>query len=183
MESKTEDQQPFLGFRTDPMKRDLTDGDIADIDRLHHHLQTCKLCRRPRVLRDVVIFLGTSLLWIVALYILMPGQKFSHSESPTATPAIEWSPERNFIAEYHNITSNAELMSCGYTLAEAKERGCVYDTLLNHWVPSQCYDRDFEVEYQEDNSWAAYADISRVKTWAITNSTTPLFEIMSTTAL
>ncbi|KZL81655.1 hypothetical protein CI238_07794 [Colletotrichum incanum] len=154
MESKTDDQQPFLGFRNDPMKRDLADDDI---DRFHHHQKFCKLCRRPRFLHDVVIFLGTSLLWIVAFYILNPGQKFNNSESPTDTP-IEWSPERNFIAEYHNITSNAELLTCGYTLEEAKESGCVYDTLLNHWIPSQCYDRDFEVEYRDDNSWVAYAD-------------------------
>ncbi|OLN94173.1 hypothetical protein CCHL11_07200 [Colletotrichum chlorophyti] len=161
MERKTEDQQPFLGFRDDTKTPELTDDNTTDVDSSHHYhqQQACKLCRRPRLLRDVVVCLGTSLFWIVVFYFLMPSPRTNPSSASTDA-RIEWSPDHNFIAQYHNVTSNAELVTCGDTLAEAKESGCVYDTLLNHWVPAQCYDREFVIEYEDDNSWTAFSDFN-----------------------
>ena len=58
----------------------------------------------------------------------------------------------------HNVTTNAKLLTCGSSPAGARARGCKYDMFLNNWIPEQCYDEEWIVEYQDDGSWSAHAD-------------------------
>lgn len=62
------------------------------------------------------------------------------------------------VSRLYNITTNARLVTCGNSTAEAQREGCQYDILLNAWVPSQCLDLDWIEEYQDDGSWAAFEE-------------------------
>jgi len=100
--------------------------------------------QRKRLLSHSLVFVITSLLWMVLLY-AMP------------SPSTHWK-SMSKSGEHHNITTGAKLMKCGTTTAEARALGCKYDVLLNMWAPAPCVDEEFINEYLDDQSWAAYAD-------------------------
>ncbi|KXH41650.1 hypothetical protein CSIM01_13636 [Colletotrichum simmondsii] len=160
MESKQEDHEPFLGFRDDPNRRTSTEDEMEN-DGSRRQQEALRTSRPGRLLRDILVFLATSLLWVAAFYLLVPspmsqntgGKVTDEEDGGSRTPTSS-----DYIAAFHNVTSNAEYISCGNSTGEAKKMGCKYDTLLNYWVPSQCYDREFETEYKDDDSWNAFAD-------------------------
>ncbi|CCF33345.1 hypothetical protein CH063_05557 [Colletotrichum higginsianum] len=159
MASKPEDQQPFLGFRDQLNIRNSLGNSEAE------HCGPCcepsaKVSRKSKLLRDAVVFLATSLIWAGLFFLLasnqlnntpgnLPEAKHDGGKSPT---------QSDYLPASHNVTSNAKYISCGSSIAEAKRSGCRYATLLNYWVPSQCFDQEFETEYQDDDSWTAFAD-------------------------
>ncbi|KAK1659128.1 hypothetical protein BDP55DRAFT_563677 [Colletotrichum godetiae] len=162
METKQEDHEPFLGFRDDPNKRISNEHEEMDNDSSRRRQQQALRTSRPgRLLRDVLVCLATSLLWVAAFYLLVPKSLNRHTGGNVTegegggdrTPTSS-----DYIAAFHNVTTNAEFISCGNSTVEAKKMNCKYDTLLNYWVPSQCYDREFETEYKDDDSWNAFAD-------------------------
>ncbi|OHE99619.1 hypothetical protein CORC01_04977 [Colletotrichum orchidophilum] len=157
MESKNEDQQPFLGFRDDPNKRDSTEDGAIESDSSLRQQQALRASRHGRLIRDVLVCLATSLLWVAAFYILVPNSLNRH-EGTNVDGGSRTPTSSDYIATFHNVTSNAKFISCGNSTVEAKQMDCKYDTLLNFWVPSQCYDREFEMEYKDDGSWSAFAD-------------------------
>jgi hypothetical protein len=143
MPSKTKrtESQPFLEpYSDNPATND------PESDRKFRPIEG----RKNRLLSHSLVFVVTSLLWMLVI--------FGMSEFPTWT----WSNWRTSISEVdnrHNVTSNAKLVKCGSTTQEARALGCKYDILLNNWVPSACIDRDeFVEEYLDDGSWAAFAD-------------------------
>ncbi|KAL0939144.1 uncharacterized protein CTRU02_205754 [Colletotrichum truncatum] len=180
MKPETDDNQPFLGFRDDPTKGSSSEDEEngGSDNTIRHQQHALKTSRSRRYLRDFLVFLATSLVWVLAISFI-PGL-----QTPADTPSPSMpSPSSNVslplpqvgqdgkagsnlpgtiagvaTAQMHNITSGAKLVSCGNSTQEAKKNGCKYDTLLNHWVPSQCYDKEFELEYMDDDSWFAYAD-------------------------
>lgn len=62
------------------------------------------------------------------------------------------------MSRFHNVTSGARLISCGNSTAKALAGGCEYDTLLNAWVPGECFDQEWVEEYEDDGSWAAFEE-------------------------
>ncbi|EGP86377.1 uncharacterized protein MYCGRDRAFT_93740 [Zymoseptoria tritici IPO323] len=62
-----------------------------------------------------------------------------------------------------NFSLKAKLTTCGHSTPEAKELGCRYDILSNHWIPGACMDEEAVVEYQADNSWYGFADPAHTK--------------------
>lgn len=106
--------------------------------------------RSPKgaVLSNFFVFAITSLLWLVVVIIsLGASNKDIHTIGTT-----------NGAGHRHNVTTDATLITCGNSAAEARSLGCKYDTLLNHWVPAPCYDEEWIAEYQDDGSWGAYAN-------------------------
>jgi hypothetical protein len=125
------ESQPFLDKYSD---------DFAKSEEQHEQYKPES--RRKAVKSYAVVFIVTSLLWMLIILMTTP-----HIRQFGTTQATR-----------HNITDDATLLSCGDCVDEARELGCKYDILLNNWVPEPCYDQEFIDEYADDNSWAAYAD-------------------------
>ena len=49
---------------------------------------------------------------------------------------------------------------CGSTPAEAKERGCIFETTLSLWVPPECYDFELETIYLQQPGLKYYRDVN-----------------------
>ncbi|TEA16562.1 hypothetical protein C8034_v012399 [Colletotrichum sidae] len=167
MKPQNEDQQPFLGFRDDPTKRDsesINDEEHGEKSDTQLHLdQARKTSRTRRYLRDFLVILVTSLVWVV-VFSAIPSSQRPSSYSLFTPPAFSEIPEMTFHdARVHNLTTNAVYLDCGNSTAEAKAKGCVYETLLNYWVPAKCHDKEYEQEYQDDDTWYAYSDKNLTK--------------------
>ena len=105
------------------------------------------------LLSHCTVFLATSILW-GSLFL------FITHFSPHIHKSIE--PHEN--SEPHgNFTSDAKFLTCGHSTPEAKNLGCQYDILSNHWVPDVCMDQEAVKVYQSDGSWFGYADENRTQ--------------------
>ncbi|TID22238.1 hypothetical protein E2P81_ATG11344 [Venturia nashicola] len=134
---KETENQPFLDkYSDDPTENE---------PQLPHPYQQA-LSRRTKILSHTLVFLLTSSLWLIIILLLSPKALF-----PSHKPSAPGDPN-------HNITSNARLLTCGTTPAQALAAGCKYDILLNAFVPNPCYDDEFILEYTDDSSWGAYSD-------------------------
>ena len=102
------------------------------------------------------VFVATSMVWgciilwtiYFSLRNLQPAGKFNRSPP------------------HHHagfLTTEIENLICGNSLQEAKDKGCVYDILSNHWIPEECADEPSIKEYQSDGSWFPYADENRTE--------------------
>lgn len=128
------EQQPFLQYSDDS-----SSVDEQESGRQARHGKA----PWSTFLSHLLVFLLTSSVWLAISFAIAPSST-SHSVNTTE--------------EAQNVTSNAWALDCGDSVEEAKDLGCKYDVLLNHWVPAPCVDDEFVKEYQEDNSWAAYYD-------------------------
>ena len=138
MSSETKDieHQPFLGYSDDPTINK------PQPERQYRHVES----RRTSLLSHSLVFVITSLLWVVVLFAI-------------SSPPTHWRSTSN-VGDRHNITSNRRLLKCGNSTQEARALDCKYDILLNNWVPAPCLDQDFIDEYRDDDSWAAFADVN-----------------------
>jgi len=70
-------------------------------------------------------------------------------------------------AEHHTLfgvpLSDYKYLKCGNSIEEAKEAGCYYDILANHWLPKPCSDQASVEDYQKDGSWHGYSDVNRTQ--------------------
>ncbi|KAK2607739.1 hypothetical protein N8I77_006395 [Diaporthe amygdali] len=159
MKSEVENQ-PFLAFSDDPAGQG---GAAASDDSLPPRREALKASSTRRLVRDLVICLVTSLLWVLVIWFFIP-RSAPASSSPGGDAPVQI-PSGSVItgedmARFHNITSGAKYISCGNSTQEARSKGCTYDTLLNAWVPAQCLDQEWIDEYQDDASWTAYSDVN-----------------------
>jgi hypothetical protein len=136
--SETE-HQPFLSYSDDPTIEE------AKPTRQFYHMEG----RRTGLLSHILVFVTTSLLWMLVLYAISSPSKHWYSTSK--------------ISGRHNVTSNAKLITCGNSTQEARALGCKYDILLNNWIPEPCIDQEFIDEYRDDGSWASFADEEMTK--------------------
>lgn len=158
MKSEVENQ-PFLAFSDDPAGQATA---TASGSSLAPHHEGPKASSTRGLLRDLVVGLATSLIWVLVIWVLIPGPA-PVSSSPADDAPAQMPSQGSVItgedmARFHNITSGAKYISCGNSTEEARLKGCVYDTLLNAWVPSQCLDQEWIDEYQDDASWTAFAE-------------------------
>lgn len=56
--------------------------------------------------------------------------------------------------------TKAPVDQCGSTPAEAKERGCIFETTLSLWVPPECYDFELETIYLQQPGLKYYRDVN-----------------------
>ena len=129
------ENQPFLKYSDDPSSNESDCKCAATRSRSRATV---------RFLPHAVVFLVTSLLWLLVLLLVIPAPSSHHSAANDD--------------QRHNITSHARLISCGNSTEEARAQGCKYDILMNNWIPAPCFDQEWLDEYLEDNSWGAYAD-------------------------
>lgn len=131
------EQQPFLQYSDDSSSVD--EQESGRPARRHGKAPWWSM-----LLSHFLVFLLTSSLWVLISFTVAPSSTNSKSVNTTEEP--------------RNVTSNAWALDCGDSVEEARDLGCKYDVLLNHWVPAPCVDEDFVKEYQDDGSWAAYFD-------------------------
>jgi len=135
-----EEEQSFLPYADDPGEENLSQRSHRPTSRANMWMHA------------LISMVATSLFWIFVILLITPANPHRRGAPPsTGTSKL------NSVGR-HNITSSAKLITCGGSVAEARQRGCKYDILLNNWVPAPCYDDEFLAEYKDDGSWGAYAD-------------------------
>lgn len=166
------DRRPFLGYSDDPARSaDVEEGPPSPFAPQDVPSEQ----KRHRFARDLLVFLLASLVWLAAIFLFLPGPVPPPSPTPSSSTAAAAAASAGAAAasaeqqgavmsggggdfRTHNITSDARWVSCGGSPAEAEGMGCRYDALLNHWVPAPCVDQEWIDEYQDDDSWAAFAE-------------------------
>lgn len=51
-----------------------------------------------------------------------------------------------------------KVLDCGYSPEAARAKGCVYDVMMQDWVPEPCYDSVLTEKYLAEGNWTWYAD-------------------------
>ena len=54
--------------------------------------------------------------------------------------------------------SNDEILRCGQSAEEARDRGCVFDVMNYAWTPAPCHNSTLSREYWESEDWIFYRD-------------------------
>ena len=57
-----------------------------------------------------------------------------------------------------NITPSTITLNCGNSTAEARALGCVFDPLVNLWVPAPCIDNELNEDYKRRVDWRGFDD-------------------------
>ncbi|KAF2277338.1 uncharacterized protein EI97DRAFT_432215 [Westerdykella ornata] len=58
-----------------------------------------------------------------------------------------------------NSAFSPEILECGESAVEARVRGCLFDPMMQLWLPPACYNRENSEAYLYKNKWKWYADI------------------------
>lgn len=156
--------QPFLAaFSDDPGAQEGATTSDGSLPR--HREALVKASGTRRVVRDIAVCVATSLVWMLVIWMFIPGSVPAPSSPAGDDAPGQMMPSQGSsiitgedTARYHNITSGARYISCGNSTEEARSKGCTYDTLLNAWVPAQCLDQEWIDEYQDDASWTAFSE-------------------------
>lgn len=153
MKPELEDQ-PFLSYSDDPAQS----GDGPSVDRSLERAK--RAARNHRIGRDLLIIIVASLFWLGAIFVLLlrPPSTATIPQAKHGCGAHDIPEGAMGRPRVHNLTSTSEWVSCGNSTAEARQNDCRYDPLLNHWVPAQCFDQEWIDEYQDDDSWMAFAE-------------------------
>jgi hypothetical protein len=87
------------------------------------------------------------------------------NSAPEASLAEVATPEANaVIPETNNATIATpqdgldEIQHCGSNWEEATELGCVYDVMMQLWMPPACYDSVLSERFLEEGNWTWWAD-------------------------
>lgn len=48
-----------------------------------------------------------------------------------------------------------QVLDCGYTPEDARAKGCVYDVMMQDWVPEPCYDAVLTERYLSQGNWTS----------------------------
>jgi hypothetical protein len=136
LETKEIETRPFL---------DYSDDEASELQAPQYRPTES---RQSKLLPYSLVFTVTSIFWIAILAVVS-----------NSTPQRKSTSNGTYHSgDRHNITSHAHLLECGHSASEARAQGCEYDILLNMWVPAPCIETEFIHEYQDDESWGAYAD-------------------------
>ncbi|KAL6247648.1 hypothetical protein RBB50_004996 [Rhinocladiella similis] len=107
--------------------------------------------------------LGAAFGVVLALSLLKP----STSATPECTANISLSADSVLPTAYTHLASQTDesnplagiVLDCGYSPAEARAKGCVYDVMMQDWVPEPCYDGLLTERYLARGNYTWYADI------------------------
>uniref|UniRef100_L2FIV6 Uncharacterized protein n=1 Tax=Colletotrichum fructicola (strain Nara gc5) TaxID=1213859 RepID=L2FIV6_COLFN len=172
-ETDNEDHQPFLGFRDDPNKRHSADDEeeqgVAGGHALLHQQHALKTSRTRRWLRDFLVFLATSLVWVLAFsFIPGPQQQAPSTPSPGTAAMMPTPPSMSGLPlplpqGWQSGDDSGPKVPRGN--AQHDIRGEVGDVreLDGGGEESGCYDKEFETEYMDDDTWHAYSDVNLTK--------------------
>jgi len=73
--------------------------------------------------------------------------------SPVLTPAFTPLAPNNTAAIPIGI-----ITECGSTPEEARERGCIFDVMMQLWCPAECYDGNLSERFLASGKWTWWAD-------------------------
>jgi hypothetical protein len=146
-----EESRPFLRESSVELKRDSRFRWL----KLGGRSGIISLWLKNPVSSHSAVFIATSMVWgcIIIMIIYFSPRTF---ESVAKSTSLQ--PHK------HNtgiLATETKYLTCGDSLQEAKARGCEYDILSNHWIPSECADEFSIKEYQSDGSWFPFADVNR----------------------
>ena len=85
--------------------------------------------------------------------------------APTASSLAEVASPENAVVPETNATAPAtpahgldEIQHCGNNWEEATELGCVYDVMMQLWMPPACYDSVLSERFLKEGNWTWWAD-------------------------
>lgn len=79
----------------------------------------------------------------------------------TADLALHTSPSEDTKQVIKTTSQNplaGHILDCGHSPEEAREKGCIYDVMMQDWVPEPCYDSVLTEKYLAEGNWTWYAD-------------------------
>lgn len=117
------------------------------------------------IIRTLVIAIYTVLIAGICSAIV----EYRHSDDsavaqPASTPEAQVAqPEQAKVeAEMPKVntpTSDlSEIMHCGSNYTEARELGCVYDVMMQLWMPKPCYDEVLSERFLAKGNWTWWSD-------------------------
>jgi hypothetical protein len=83
------------------------------------------------------------------------GVSTTAAPTPTATPNDDSSKSSDSDAD---ILTPSIIQDCGYSPQQARERGCVFDVMMQLWTPKDCFDSSLSERFLEVGNWTWYAD-------------------------
>ncbi|EXJ67734.1 uncharacterized protein A1O5_09080 [Cladophialophora psammophila CBS 110553] len=78
----------------------------------------------------------------------------------TPTPLIGDDSVKTTEDSGDSTSSKDEIQNCGYTPQEARDRGCIFDVMMQLWTPAACFDEILSNRFLDVGNWTWYADPS-----------------------
>ena len=150
-----EESQPFLEESSPELKRN-SDARWLLKRGVRSGVISSWFKNRSPLFSHCAVFVATSMVWgcIILLTIYFSPRTLQSTGKTISSPPHH---HQGFLA------TEIEYLTCGNSLQEAKDKGCIYDILSNHWIPGECADEPSIKEYQSDGSWFPYADENRTE--------------------
>ncbi len=76
---------------------------------------------------------------------------------PTTTSSVDHNVEDDSSDDSQGLIG--KILDCGYSPEEARAKGCVYDVMMQDWVPEPCYDSALTERYLAEGNYTWYADV------------------------
>ncbi|KIW53017.1 hypothetical protein PV05_08622 [Exophiala xenobiotica] len=85
----------------------------------------------------------------------------------TATNTAAASTATSALLEDVSKAQEAEIQDCGGNPEEARAKGCVFDVMMQDWMPADCYDEGLSERFLAEGNWTWYADTSAENTYTL----------------
>lgn len=112
--------------------------------------------------------LGAAAVFLMAgdFVIAQPGSSSANSVATTTTLSASLTTSTASVAPVAHaqaatssqVPVDEEILDCGGTPEEARAKGCIYDVMMQDWVPEPCYDAVLTERYLAKGNWTWYAD-------------------------
>jgi len=157
-----------LGHRYELVKENGEGADLKD------EPQTLRPTSTPIILswwKLVLYHLLAAGVGALIMFFIARGTFASHPKSTTPTTTTEVPTSTPSTANLAISTAGLEhlekgtgdpdglgdkILDCGGNPEEAREKGCVYDVMMQDWVPEPCYDSVLTEKYLEMGNWTWY---------------------------
>lgn len=85
----------------------------------------------------------------------------------TPTPILDDDTIASTDAESDSTSSAGEIQDCGYSPQDARDRGCVFDVMMQLWTPAACFDEILSNRFLDVGNWTWYADPSATQIFTL----------------
>eukprot|EP00249_Psilotum_nudum_P034443 c53501_g1_i1 orf=306-896(+) len=70
------------------------------------------------------------------------------------------------VDQYHRIPAGT-ILDCGQTPDEARAKDCVFDVMMQDWMPRPCYDEAISERYLKAGNWTWWADAEATRSLSL----------------
>ncbi|RMZ85745.1 hypothetical protein DV737_g416, partial [Chaetothyriales sp. CBS 132003] len=151
---------------------DQVSGDEHSIDLDQPVAKRWSWGQQSFIIRTIIVAVYTLLIAALCSAVV----EFRHKDdaavavaAPAATsavadvPVIADKPEADAVVPANSTESTSsdgltEIQHCGSNWEEATALGCVYDVMMQLWMPPACYDEVLTERYLRDGNWTWWAD-------------------------